>query len=244
MKKILCYIASFTNHSEFYKVLETVLSYKKYKLDVIIYTTEPVQFNYLLNNVKVITYDKSIKENLVTEHRKHIPISINDYDLFLYLENDIIINESTLDTFIEENSLLDDNTTVGFIRYEDCNNKKYLNEFMPGCTHNHLPTFKTINNKLYFTLNNVHQGCYLLEQRHLKKFISNNQFTLNLGPGLEASASNFYKSNLWPGLPNTLEKVYPVDKLEQLLIHHASNKHTKTNTGFLTFDQLLDIIPK
>jgi hypothetical protein len=244
MKKILCYIASFTNHSEFYKVLETVLSYKKYKLDVIIYTTDPVNPIYLLNNVKVITYDKSIKENLVTEHRKHIPISINDYDLFLYLENDIIINESTLDTFIEENSLLDDNTTVGFIRYEDCNNKKYLNEFMPGCTHNHLPTFKTINNKLYFTLNNVHQGCYLLEQRHLKKFISNNQFTLNLGPGLEAAASNFYKSNLWPGLPNTLEKVYPVDKLEQLLIHHASNKHTKTNTGFLTFDQLLDIIPK
>jgi hypothetical protein len=72
MKKILCYIASFTNHSEFYKVLETVLSYKKYKLDVIIYTTEPVNPIYLLNNVKVITYDKSIKENLVTEHRKHM----------------------------------------------------------------------------------------------------------------------------------------------------------------------------
>ena len=78
----------------------------------------------------------------------------------------------------------------------------------------------------------------------LKKFISNDQFTLNLGPGLEAAASNFYKSSQWPGLPNSLEKVYPVDKLEHLLIHHASNKHTKTNTEFLTFDQLLNIMPK
>ena len=244
MKNILCYIASFTNHSDFYKVLETVQSYKKYKVDIIIYTTEPIYPNHLTDNVKVFNYDKSIKENLVTQHRSHILTSINDYDLFLYLENDIIINESTIDTFIEENSILDDNTTVGFIRYEDCNGKKYLNEFMPGCTHNHLPKFKNINDKTYFTLCNVHQGCYLLEQRHLKKFISNNQFTLNLGPGLEAAASNFYKSDLWPGLPNALEKVYPVNKLEQLLIHHASNKHTKTNTGFLTFDQLLDIMPK
>ena len=43
----------------------------------------------ILNKGNLI-HDKSIKENLVTEHRKHIPISINDYDLFLYLENDII----------------------------------------------------------------------------------------------------------------------------------------------------------
>ena len=56
MKKILCYIASFTNHSEFYRVLDTVLSYKKYKLDIIIYTTEPVNPIYLLNNVCLLIF--------------------------------------------------------------------------------------------------------------------------------------------------------------------------------------------
>lgn len=236
MKKILCFIASYSNIKEFYKVLDTINSYKNYELDIIIYTTENIEDKYLSDNVKVKMYPKTIGHNLVLEHRSDIIPNLEKYDLFLYLENDILIKEETINTFVRENKYLPDDTSIGFIRYEEYDGKRYLNEFMPNSGHNHLPKYTNLNDRVYFSLDNVHQGCWLLEKRNLQTLLApdKKQFNLDLGPGLEAGASNFYRAGAWPGLPNSICKVYPIDCIDDLFIHHASNKHTQTNRGFMT----------
>lgn len=235
-KKILCFIASYHNIEEFYRVLHTTLSYQNYDVDIIVYTTEAVNPEYLKSNVSVKYYSKEIGHYLTCLHRYDILPNIEKYDMFLYLENDIVINEATINTFVHENYLLPSDHSIGFIRYEECNSKRYLNEFMPNSSHNHLPKYKILNNRKYFYTENVHQGCWLLEKRNLLQLVKHDplRFDLNFVNNLEAAASNFYRSDMWPGLPNSINKVYPIDCIDQLFIHHASNKHTQTNRGFMT----------
>ncbi len=135
-----------------------------------------------------------------------------------------------------------DDTVIGLLRYELIAGKKRLVEWSKHSnTHSAVPFLVLVNNRLYFTGENVHQASFIIEARNLKQIVKDNQFVFNwIDCGDNANSNENATTNLyrgkWPGSPQGLIKVYPVTDLDRLLIHHMPNKYA--NDGFTDFEEL------
>lgn len=238
--KIKCYIPSYSCPEYFYKVVNTFASYH-HDVTFILYVASDVDPKRLpQNKCDIRKFDPSIGHGLVHQYYDDIKKDIDNYDIFIYSEDDIEILPETFDLFLKLNRELDDEHVVGFMRYEIYEGRYYMNEFQPGTPHSIAPQPQKINNKWYVSYQNVHQGCFILEKRNLKKLLSNPEFVSgwpNNKVMLEDAATNVYKST-WPGTPNGLQRVCPVNEVKNLIIHHLSDRHTKISRNYLELNQV------
>jgi hypothetical protein len=242
--KILISIANYGDSQLNYlnTIIDEFRSYKRYDITINVHSTVPVY----RKDINLTLYDPSIKTKLVSVHRKEFVNSIEDYDLFLYTENDILIKEETIDTFLKYELLLDINHCLGFIRYEKLPNDEniyitpdvFFNVPKRGMDNNNI----NINNISYFTLQNDHQGCWILSQNKLKNIISNFQFISDTS-NLESGASEIYSKwihgiNGVKGGP--IIKIYTKNKedLDKCLIHHLSDKYCSPSYRMNTYQWL------
>jgi|688.fasta_scaffold370675_2 hypothetical protein len=195
--------------------LHTVIAefkkYKKYEVDIKVFTTVPVEENHIL-------YPESITTSLPFMCREEMVNDINNYDLFIYNENDHLITENNIDCFLEVSKDLKPNQVCGFIQYEEIYGAKIL-------VHN--PYYGTLIGKKYdnlFTCTNNHQGCWILLKKDLIEVVKSGNFLVDPHYGtygmLEQGASDPYTSC-------GMEKVFPLDllSLERLMIKHLPVKY-------------------
>lgn len=202
-----------TQNHYLYRVVECFNNFKKYKVDVTVYSTSILS----IPHVKI---EPNIGKALPFVCRKSMIDSLNDYDIFIYNENDMLITEDNIDAFLEHSDKLQDGEVSGFIRYEtDADGNKILVD--PNPYWGNITANKTENS---FEIRNKHQGCWVLKQRDFKRAIDSGGFVLNshdnpYGP-LEQGASDPYTQC-------NLNKVFPLDYnlCERLLIHHMPNKY-------------------
>lgn len=211
------------------EVLREFRSFQRHAVDITVYTTVPVDAPH-----KIL--DGAIGYGLPFACREDMAASINDYDLFLYDENDMLITEENIDAFVECQSTLPPNQICGFYRYELNNGMKLLLDLNPFWG-------KVVQN-IYdhaFTVGNQHQGCWLLTRAQLQHCIDSGNFLVppHVRPYgmLEQGASDPYTNC-------GLEKVLPRELalLEKLQIRHLPLKYTvrdEWKTHGLTFDQLM-----
>lgn len=196
-----------------YRVVDEFNSFKNHSVNVVVYSTEKLDMEHKL-------YPSDIGKALPFACRKDMIDSIPNYELFIYNENDMLITEQNIDSFLEHSSTLTGNRVSGFIRYEiDKNKNKVLLD--PNPFWGPLVKNKTESN---FELNNVHQGCWILLRKDLKKAIDSGGFSLQSHESpygmLEQGASDPYTQC-------QLTKVFPLnyDLCSNLLIHHLPNKY-------------------
>lgn len=206
------------------KYLHQVVSeYKgmaRYQVDLNIYTTVPLEYPHVLYLES--EFPKSLPapgHQLPWPSRKEMAAEVDNYDLFIYTENDHLITEDNIEAFLEHSGCLQEGQVSGFIQYElDAAGKKILivNPYWDKLTKER--TSDT------FQLRNVHQGCWILLRKDLKRAIDSRGFLVGLhaGPygGLEQAASDPYTQC-------GLTKVFPTyyGLCERLLIHHLPNKY-------------------
>lgn len=204
-----------------YKSIEEFKSYKKYKVDITVYTTVPV-------NEKHKLYHPGVERFLPFTCRRDLADDIDNYDLFLYNENDHLITEDNIDAFLEHTATLSDNQVSGFIRYEMRDGEKILLDLNPA------REFALVNQRYEnnFSIHNLHQGCFLLTRQQLKKITETEKFFM-LPSSIEYSVTGMCLDLLEQGAsdPYTkfgLEKVFPKDLklLERLLIWHLPIKYS------------------
>jgi hypothetical protein len=211
------------------EVLREFRSFQRHAVDITVYTTAPVDAPH-----KIL--DGAIGYGLPFACREDMAASINDYDLFLYDENDMLITEENIDAFVECQSMLPPNQICGFYRYELNNGVKLLLDLNPFWG-------KVVQNmyEQCFTVGNQHQGCWLLTRDQLQHCIDSGNFLVppHVRPYgmLEQGASDPYTNC-------GLEKVLPRDLalLEKLQIRHLPLKYTvrdEWKTHGLTFDKLM-----
>lgn len=247
--KVLVIISNYSldNVIYLYRVLN---EYDKmnYDIDVLIHTTDRIENTSTFKNIRVFQklYHKDIKAKLTFTNREDFIRYKRDYDLFIYSENDMLITQKNLETFLKYESLLPSNYITGFLRYEvGLDGSFYLTELHP---YSPLIYEKEliINEHRYFTIHNVHQGCFVLTREKLERIsdypefkmlytslITKNGITYGI---LERGASEVF-------LSCGLKKVYPIDEIDNLLIHHLPNKYYSkwyidTNINLLTLDEL------
>lgn len=220
------------------KVIDEFLSYKNYDVTISLHCTVPLTRTDIQQQV----YDNP--KNTCLFHREEFIKEKDNYDLFLFAEYDILVQEIVIDTYLKYDKVLPMDHCVGFLRYENTpENLKYYIDIWP---HAHGGGYIrsrniAINGKEYFSFANPHQACFLLTKEKLKYVIENTDFNftdLN-GLGIESAASSVFSD--WEyGPRGILKKVYPKNRedLEKLQVHHTPDCHVNepgVNTDPITY---------
>lgn len=211
------------------EVIREFHSYRHHTVDITVYSTVPVEYPHKV-------FDASIGHALPFTCREDMAAAINDYDLFLYDENDMLITEENILAFLECQARLPAHQICGFYRYELNNGVKLLLDLNPFWG-------KLVVNvgEGVFTVVNQHQGCWLLTRAQLKHCVESGNF---LVPPHERPYGMLEMGASDPYLMCGLEKVLPTDLslLEKLQIRHLPLKYTtgdEWRTHGITFDKLL-----
>ena len=153
----------------------------------------------------------------------HRPIFIeraNDYDLFVYSEDDTLIEQAHLDRFVELQRLLPDDMITGFMRFE-----VHPDGSHSYCTiHSHyrwLPlSVRRFDELTFARFTNDHAACYALTRHQLQVAIASGGFVVEPHAGrydmLVSAATDVYTQC-------GLTKYLCIDHIEDQLVHHMPN---------------------
>ncbi len=215
----------------------------KYEIDIIVHSNIDIN----RNDVEVVIHEEPptfltganeiVKDWLYFPWvcRQTIYDRRNDYDIFLYNENDHLYTQKNVDAFLEVSRILPYDKVAGFIRYEEYPEMKmgkyypdyyYMNEWRFNST------FK-IRNEMFAEFSNLHHGGFLLTKAQLNKVIENSViFT-----GESKFLNPFRKIEISQYMPREracvdvyesgLTKVIPISRFEDFCIHHLPNVYLK-----------------
>jgi hypothetical protein len=244
--RVLTTIACYAGNSNTY--LKPVVDELKQISDVVIFSPEIID----IDGVKTEIRDKSLQHGLVFEPRQYIIDHIDEYDYFLYNEDDILITSDALKFAIDINEkLIKQNLqyNVGFLRYELENNVPEFVDFNPGNSvhlggngvSDIIRYVTKINNEYYFNAWNPHSGNFLLSREQVKLLIDNGYFTTTP----TATFAGILESGA-TGFNNVIRKYTPIKDYKKLMVHHMSNKYifnpVKVSTDLL--DNFFKFIPE
>lgn len=249
--KILVSISQYGIDQENYlkEIISEFKHYKNHTVDITVHGTIPLN----IPEIEFIRHDPCIRKNLVFKHRKEFIEKLNDYDLFIYTENDMLIKEDAIDTYLKYDSSLPMDYCLGFIRFE--HRAQDMNLYLPDMNEYWGLAVSekklTINGNDYFGLFNIHQGCWMLTREKLKHICNTPHFIYE-NDSLEHGASSIFNEMGWNfKLGGSIKKIYTRHKedLSKCLIHHLSDKYCNINSpewqcqpGPLTFNSLIDIL--
>ncbi|MBM3835321.1 MAG: hypothetical protein FJ403_19010 [Verrucomicrobia bacterium] len=229
MKALVC----IPNHgAKQLSFLERVLlawdSMTQFRADIILHTTEQLDLSRYAFKSEQILCDPALRFDLAFEHRKVMVERQDQYDLFIYSENDVLITETNLLAFCEATQPLPFPYVVGFVRFERNRKRSEDQELYLPDVHPSVPYFEgrvEIHGRSCLVLRNKHQGCFVLTREQLKWVIQSGHFTGVLPPplrSLEVAATLVY-------LMCGLKKVLPMDYIDSLMIHHMSDKYVNAD---------------
>ena len=219
-------------------VIDVYKSYKKYDVTIDVHCT--VKLNR--DDVNEIVHDNP--ETTCLFHRQDFIRERDNFDLFLFAEYDMLIQEFCVDTFLKHDTLLPIDYCLGFIRYENTPDQiQYLIDLWKNISgYDYIQNYNiALSGNEYFSLTNVHQASYILTRDKLKYVIENTDYNISSldSNGPELASSGIFKH--WPiGPAGTINKVLPInrDDLEKCFIHHMADCHCNppgVNADHITF---------
>lgn len=219
--------------------------------DIFIHTNnkdlmESTFIKYTNGNIKIIYHDLSnINPFYLTwKCRELLQQQKNDYDIFIYIEDDILIPYKAIKYWLEYNEkLIEMNYNLGFVRIEVKNNIEYITDL-------HGENFDTIIN-LYekpFCINNKNSYCafWIYNKNEFDKFINSKYYNIEniqgydireqSAIGLHGTHTDWYKNTLIPIINN---KLIEDCKIYHMPNNYVFNKHTLYAT--IKFDEAIKL---
>jgi SAM-dependent methyltransferase len=155
-------------------------------------------------------------------HRELFAANVDDFDLFIYSEDDTLITRDHIRSFVTLQGCLSDDEILGFIRSEvSPSGEKFITS-----VHRHfrwLPeTIEERAGELFAEFSNRHSGCFMVEQQQLKRALASGGFLVKPHAErygmLESAASDIYTQC-------GLRRLMCVTRLEQFTVAHLANKY-------------------
>jgi SAM-dependent methyltransferase len=240
--KILVAIASYGNRNDIYlrRLLEEYARLP-YEVHIVVVSNIPKELG---DKVEVVVgLPSSNPWSLPFAHKGIFAQRVQDYDLFIYSEDDTLITRANIDAFLDAEVILEPNEIAGFLRSE---------EGPDGTLH-----YSTVHNHYHWDVNSVcargtetfahftneHGACYLLTQGKLRRAIASGGFCVLPHEGrydlLVSAATDPYTQC-------GFKKLICVSKLAAFTCKHLTNKYVG-HTGIparlldLQVEALLDI---
>jgi len=247
--KILSVIVNYNNEQlDFLKqMIATLKNFKKYEVTIIVHTNISLDIEgidelkiFEMNNYRFLPLTC---RNTIWENR-------NDFDLFFYSENDMLLYEKHFDNFLEYTKILPKNRIAGLLRYETQNDQKYFPDFH-GIFEWNYKSVEKFGGKTFAHFTNLHQACFLLTQEQLKRVSHRFQFTSLVEDKIPVSYKIKRKLRKWVGLKTKkyyiydemckvgtdiykyggMKKVICISEFEENLIHHLSDVYIDGSKG-------------
>lgn len=222
--RILVAIANYgTKNQGFLEVLLESLRTSPHELHFVAMSDAPKE---VAPDVEVVVgYPGLTPMSLPFAHRELFADRRDDYDLFLYTEDDNLIWPHNIEAFIEASEVLPSGDLAGFLRYEE-----YPDGTRSYCSiHSHYrwdpASVIEAGGQHYAHFTNLHAAAYLLTRDQLDRAIASGRYVVAPHEGrygiLESAAAD-------PFDQCGFRKMVGIDRFEDFLIHHQPNKYLGT----------------
>lgn len=153
-------------------------------------------------------------------HRPVFADRVDDHDLFVYSEDDTLVEEAHLEAFLRAAPDLPEDRLTGFMRYEVHENgeRSYCSihstyRWDPG-------SVVRYGDDVYASFSNAHAAFYVVTQDQLRRAIASGGFLVPPHAGaydmLVSAATDVYTRC-------GFHRVLPVNRLDDVLVHHLPN---------------------
>jgi SAM-dependent methyltransferase len=152
----------------------------------------------------------------------------NDYDLFLYSEDDVLVTWRNIEAFLRVQAVLPPDEIAGFVRYEEGAGGKLNYPDVHGCYHWDPASVHRRGPYTFAFLTNEHAACYLLTREQLSRSIASGGYLVDAHEGrydlLCTAATDPYTQC-------GFRKVVCVSHFHEFAVHHLPNKYVGTPFG-------------
>lgn len=155
-------------------------------------------------------------------HRKLFAENADNYDYFIYSEDDTLLTEQHLQAFLAAQPLLQEDEIVGFIRSEtDPSGAKFITSI-----HHHFrwrtDSLVERGGEIFARLSNEHSGCFIVSKAQLRRALDSGGFMVaphaETYGMLESAASDLYTQC-------GLRRLVCLSRIEDFIVPHLPNKY-------------------
>lgn len=230
--KVLVAIANYGTKNTGY--LERLLdSYRSmpYDIDVVILSNIPKDVGP--NAEVLVGLPSKDPWSLPFAHKQLFADRAQSYDLFIYSEDDTLVQRRHVEAFLEMTEVLPADQIAGFLRYEeDANGRKYCST-MHSFYHWVPSSVRSWGPYVFARFTNEHAACYMLTRDQLGQAIASGGFVV---PPHKGRYDLLCSAATDPYTQCGFTKVICVSRIEDFLLHHLPNQYL--GRMGLPFDQL------
>ena len=205
------------------------LHFPKYDVTIIINSNQFIDYPELRGYDFI---DKHILGNyqlLPLTCRKTIWEKRNDYDIFIYGENDHHMKQIHVDKFLEYNKILPKDRITGLMQYEENASGKWFPAYHARYDWD-VNSVEVHGGKKFAHFTNIHQATFMLTQDQLLRIGEMHDFTKFMGTS-HYSAKCKVNTDIYQFCG--MKKLICIDELEQNMIHHLPNIYINGDSGRL-----------
>lgn len=224
--KLLAVLVNFGTEQLNYleQVVNKLKSFKNYDVDIVVHT-----------NIK--TYLKGIEEKIFNlPNFQYLPLTCkatiwdrrNEYDVFLFGENDHLFLEHHVTKHLKYEKILPENRISGLIQYEENANGYYY----PAYHANYEWDYNSVEKhggKLFAHFTNVHQATFILSKKQLLRIGELHDFKGYFGKSRGYSVKCKVNTDIYQFCG--MRKLICISDFKKNMIHHLPNIYIKGENG-------------
>jgi 2-polyprenyl-3-methyl-5-hydroxy-6-metoxy-1,4-benzoquinol methylase len=161
-------------------------------------------------------------------HRQMFAGRVNDYDLFLYSEDDTLLTERNLGAFMSLSAVLPADEIPGFLRFERGPRGELNYPDVHGPFHWDVASVRKRDKHTLAFFTNEHTACYAVTRSQLRRAIDSGGFLVGAHGGkydvICTAGTDIYTQC-------GFQKLLCVSELDDFLIHHLPNRYVGTEFG-------------
>jgi len=230
MKKILAVLVNYGDDQVSYleQVVSELNSFKKYKVSIVVNSNIPLNIKGInqVNVIKLQDYQllPLTCKQVIWDHK-------DDFDIFLFGENDHLFKEHHIDKHIEYTKILPPNRISGLIQYEENDDGKYYPAYHANYDWD-VNSVEKYKDKKFAHFTNLHQATFILTQDQLLKIGEMYDFTQFFKPS-QYSVKCKVNTDIYQFCG--MKKVICISEFEHNIIHHLPNFYIKGENGRPSF---------
>lgn len=219
--RVLVAIASFGGKNlEFLRKI--IGDYRSMAMDVHLVVNSEAPKNLDAGVKVVVGFPGQHPHSLPFAHKRIFVENIDQYDLFVYSEDDIGVKEQSIHAFLRATAALKPDEIAGYVRYEIGPDGTVSLPDVHGQFHWKPESVRRRGSYTVAEFTNEHAGFYILTQAQLRRAIASGEYLRGPYEGrygmLETAATDPYTCC-------GFRKVICVSAFEEFLIHHMPNRY-------------------
>jgi SAM-dependent methyltransferase len=155
-------------------------------------------------------------------HKQLFADRIEQYDAFIYSEDDILVTENNIRAFLEVTPTLEDDEIAGFMRIETHPDGRKSYDMIHAFFRWDPASARLRGGELYAHLTNEHAAAYILTRDHLRRAIDSGGF---LVPPHQHRYDLLCTAATDPYTQCGMTKLLPLDRLADFEVRHLPNKY-------------------